>query len=286
MADISFTISAPTLISNQGFLIEYKDSTVSGWTTHGIETDNSVTISGLIPGKCYDVRVTFLSSLSPQVGCDSVVRQFCIPSTLPCADVEGEIVADGKLYELNITFTLASPYVAPCSGWKLVYGPITSPQQPYTVVMLSTLVGISPFVIPGVNNVPYYVALYSLDCEGNENLCSEDTVDPIGGGCQHAVLSSAEIVFQNSSWFLKLIVIPSVPASGVYQVTFSQANAVSSGVPDPGGTLIVNVVGTNPETFYIPISPNLNLYDGVISYVGVVIDFCRYSSYFDISYAT
>jgi hypothetical protein len=283
VANLIVNIWLPVLVANQGFLIEYRAVGAGSWTVFGIEQDNSATITGLTEGVCYQVRITFLMSLSPQIGCNPVIETYCIPTTEPCGSISGEITKAGDVYTLQLDLGLPSPYSDPCGGWRIVYGEITSPQQPYVFINYSTLVGMSPIVIPGVQNVPYYVAIYAIDCEGNETKCDEDTVEPYSVPCEHAVVSEVRITQSGGAWYLVFEIVPSSPASTQYYISYHQANNPTIGVNDPGGSVIVIPAGGNPEYFFIPISPNLNLADGIISYVGSVVDDCRYSSLFDIT---
>lgn len=288
MASLTVNISLPVLLANQGFRVEYRDGPLTPWTLFGVETTNTIVITGLSAWKCYDIRITFLQSISPLVECDPEIWNYCIPDELPCGSIDGEITLEGDIYELTISVTPPSPATDPCGGWILEYGPVTSPQQPYTVVPFASMLtspAMFPMSIPIPANTDYYIALYAVDCEGNYTLCDSVVVTSYSEPCEHATIDAVEIIEQSGAYYLQIAVFPSVPPSSVYYISYYQANAVTSGVPDPGGTVIVTPAGTpTPEIFLIPISPNVNVANNIISYVGAVIDGCKHSSRFDISY--
>lgn len=288
MADVTINIPLPVLVANQGFLVEYRIKGTTPWNTHGIETTNTFTVTGLTLGACYEFQITFLQSVSPLVECGPIIKEQCLPEEEPCATIAGEITLQGDVYELTITLTLPSPYNDPCGGWQVVYGPITSPQQPFTTLILATLQGVSPIVVPGATNTAYYLAVYAVGCEGDLILCSETTVEPVSEPCDHATIDNIDIVLLNGAYFLQISVTPSNPPSNIYYISYYQANQVTSGVPDPGGTVIVYPTAPGspitPETFLVPISPNTSVPNLIISYVGAVVDSCNHSSRFDISY--
>lgn len=285
MADITINISLPVLIANQAFKVEYRVQGTTPWTLWGLETSNTFTVTGLSLDECYEFQITFLRSVSPLIECDPVIYTKCIPAETACPELEGAISVSAGIYSLVIGASLPSPYQEACGGWNVYYGPATSPQGALTQIHYTSLLGVFPITIPGISNGPYLVQLYSVDCDGNEHLCDEVTIDPYSTPCDHAIISSAEIV-NLGGWKLKLTVVPSNPASITYYLTYHQANAVSSGVPDPGGNVTLTPTGSNPDVFYIPISPNFAVYAGVITYVGALVDACNYSSNFDVSKAT
>ena len=267
-------------MAGQYFKVEYSTDG-STWTNFGNQSSNSFTVTGLTAGTLYFFRFTLIKSLSPLVECDPVVKTFYLPDEQPCASVVGEIQQDGDIYELVLTFTLPSPYSDPCGGWRLDYGIAPNMTTIYFPSFIASP-SINPMTLPAIN-ATYTVKLYSIDCEGNATLCDELEVTPPIEPCAHADISDEEIVLINGQWFIKLMIVPSNPVSTTYSISYYQANTVTSGQPDPGGTVTVNVTGTNPEIFYIPISPNLFVPNGIISYAGGVVDRCGFTSRFDVS---
>lgn len=280
MADLTITIPTPVLVGSQTFKVEYSTDGTS-YTLWGSETNAAFTVTGLTAGVLYYFRFTLVRSTSPLVECDPVIKTYTIPEESPCVTVEGDLEAVGDVWELTLTFTLPSPYVNPCGGYRLEYG-ISPNFNSINIPTFITSPSINPLVLPASNGV-YTVNIYAVDCSGNETLCDDLTVNPTVPTCEHAVLSSATMEFVGGLYRIALEVTPSIPASSNYIVSYQQANAVSSGVPDPGGTVSLQVTGGSPETFYIPVNPNMNVYGNAITYVGTLTDRCNYSSVFDIS---
>lgn len=281
MADLNIQINFPVLIANQGFKVEYREQGDPTWILWGVEDNDAFSITGLSEGVTYEVQYTFLSSLSPQVACDPVVKVYYIPAEIPCVTASADITQVGDLWELAIRVTYPSPYTAPCGGFEVEYGTAA----PYTVVPYTTLP--YPIIFPASNDA-YYVAIYSLDCNGNRIKCWEDVIEPSSSPCTHATINSAYIYTANGLWYLSLTITPSSPLSTTYDIVFSQTNTVTSGIPDAGTVTQVNSTGTNPETFIIQINPNpnINFTNGqyIIKYQGAISDRCDYSSPFTAEY--
>jgi hypothetical protein len=279
MATIDITIPAPVLVSGQFFRVEYSTDGVSYTLWSNTITNTLFTVTGLTEGTLYYFRFTLLLGTSPVTECDPVVRTYFIPATEPCVEVTGEITRAGDIWELVLTFVLASPYVAPCGGYRLEYG--ISPN--FTSLYFPTFLAspaINPMTLPASNGV-YTVKIYTIDCEGNEVLCNEITVNP-PGGCTHATIhNDTRMIKINGKYYLYIYVNPSVPASTFYSISYQQANSVMSGVNDPGGTVVVYPSGGSPELFIISVIPNVTIIGDTISYIGTVTDNCNYSSAFD-----
>lgn len=279
MATLNFTIGQPTLLANQGFKIEYREQGDIVWIFHSIETDNSVSIPGLNEDTCYEIRITFLQSISPLIECPSVIETRCIGDELPCATVEiGSENTDGQ-YFIVLNLTLPSPYSDPCGGWKIVHGENSGVKSN---VFYSTLIGVSPIKIPKTyNGAPYYAAIYAIDCDGNETLCDTDIYDPPSVPCTPAVLNSVTINYSGGATTITLNITPSNPTTNIYTVNYQQSNQVATGINDPGGTKYFNATGSNPEIFIFNVQPNLTNPAGRITYVGAVIDGCGKTHPFD-----
>lgn len=280
MADLTLTIPLPVLVSNQGFKVEYRLQGLPTWTLWGVEGNSPFTITGLVEGFTYEVQFTFLSSLSPQIACDPYIQTYIIPEEIPCIEATGELTQVGDIWTLSITVTYPSPYAAPCGGYELIWGTTTLNTVQYTNLPV-------PLQFPATNDT-YYVAIYALDCNGNRVKCFEDYIDPTSSPCVHATLVSATIIKTNGKYYLSLTIIPSSPLSSSYDISFSQTNAVTSGVPQTGGGGTYTSALTNPETFIIPISPNINVgYENSerkIIYKGGISDRCDYTTPFTAEY--
>lgn len=279
MASINFTIGSPTLSANQGFRIEYREQGDSVWILHGVETDNAVSITSLDPDTCYEIRITFLQSISPLVECPSVVQTRCTGADNPCATIEvGSTTEEGQ-YMITLTLGISSPYSDPCGGWKIVHGENSGVKS---TIYYTTLIGVSPINIPKTyNGAPYYAAIYAIDCAGNETLCDDDVYDPPSVPCTPAVLTNVAINYNGGATTITLTITPSNPTTNIYTVNYQQSNQVTNGIPDPGGTIYFNSTNSNPEIFTFNVQPNLTSPGRRITYVGAVIDGCGKTHPFD-----
>lgn len=278
MADITITIPTPVIITGQFFKVEYSTDGVSYTIFSTTETNTPFTITGLTAGTLYYFRFTLIQSASPLVECDPVIQTYFIPESQPCVEVEGEIVRNGDIYTLVLTFTLPSPYAAPCGGYKLEYGISPNFNTIYFPTFL-TSPSINPMSLPAGPGT-YTVNIYSIDCAGKEVLC--DSIEVVApSSCDHAVVTAADLIHNSSGYFLTFTITQSNPISPNYKLTYQQVNALSSGVNDPGGTIILTANGSPSQTFMVQVYPNLNVYNNIISYSGSILDLCKFSSPFD-----
>lgn len=276
--NLSITVSQPIIMGGQQLKVEYSTDGVT-YTFDSYQSSNTftTTFGGFVAGTLYYFRFTLVKSLSPLVECDAVVKTYLIPEEIPCLEISGTVTKRGEGWILTITYATPSPYSAPCGGYILKYGP----SYPLASIAYSTIPP-SPIVLPASNQT-YYVELYGVDCEGNQVLCDQISVPPTVGPCVPAVLLSAGIFQTGSGYGLRFLITPSVPAATSYIVSYSQVNQVTSGMGDPGGNVQLNATGANPEQFTIPVNPNMNLYNNIISYAGSITDGCGGVLMFDVS---
>lgn len=284
MASLTITIPLPICTANTGFLVEYRLQGATPWTTWGIEDNSPFTITGLTEGVYYEVQISFILSKDPFVVCDPVIKTFFIPAALPCVSIIAGLEYQEGICVLLIDFTFPSPLVEPCGGYHLQYGILPNLIDVYYSTLITTP-SIIPLTIP-VPNGNYYVAIYAIDCAGNESLCDEDEVPAIGG-CVHAEVLNATMSLINGVYYVTLSVQPSVPASIFYGISYAQSNAVNTGIPDPGGTLIFTGTGSNPETFIFPVIPNTDIIpingSYTLKYDGGISDRCNWLTKFSAS---
>lgn len=275
--NLTITVTNPIIQGSQQLKVEYSTDGVN-YTLDSYQTSNTftTTYAGYTAGTLYYFRFTIVKSLSPLVECDPVVKTYFIPETIYCLDFTAELTNVGDMWYLSIAYTTPSPYNAPCGGYVLEYG--TS--FPLTSIAYATLPA-SPLVFPAANQ-KYFVEIYSLDCSGNRVLCDEFEIEPEPVPCTAAVMNSADLVFSGGSYYIEISLTHSIPAATSYIITYSQANAVTSGVPDPGGSVTVYPTSANPDTFSVKVNPNLFLNsNSPISYAGNITDGCGGTIPFD-----
>jgi hypothetical protein len=277
--NINLNISVPVLLAGQGFRIRHREQFTTPWTDDGVFTVQNPLITGLTEGICYEFEITFLSSVSPLVECGPAYQIICVPEEQPCIELSYTYEKTQNYYTITLNFSTPSPAVLPCGGYKMYYGPVSSPQT-FTIVTFPFFPTTS--VIPVANTADWIFYIYAIDCEGNEFLCDTLIAEYEAVPCTAAVITDVELVNTNGVYSLVITVTPSIPNSNTYVVTYWQCQAVSTGVAD-GGTVNQNSTNSNPEIFTIPINPNLSGVGGRITYCGTVTDNCNNSRNFDIS---
>lgn len=273
--NLVITVTHPLLTTGQQLKVEYSTDGVL-YTFDSYQTTNTFTTTygGFSAGNTYWFRFTLVKSLSPLVECDAVLRQITIPEEIPCWEFDSELVEQDTVWWLHINYNVPSPYVAPCS-FIVKYG--TS--HPLTSVSYTSLPP-SPLIFPASKQT-YYVEVYSVDCDGIQVLCDQFEVSPPEEPCEASAIIGAELYQIGGVYYLTIAITPSNPASSTYTVNFTQANNLTTGVPDQG-SFIYTATGSNPEVIQIQLSPNLNIAGSrVLSYIGNVTDNCRHTSYFD-----
>jgi len=278
---ILITIANPLLITGQYFKVEYSTDGQT-WTFDSYQNSNSfnTTYNGFTAGNTYYFRFTVVKSLSPLVECDSVIRVYTIPSEAEwdCLDFSAEITPHNITHDnLKISYTIPSPYVAPCGGYIMRWGksyPL-SYQQAYTSLPASPI----NFII---NKGTYIVEIYAVDCEGNEYLCFQDTVVPEEPDCTPASLVSVTIDAFGSTPNITIVFNAANPKPTSYAISYTQCGGAGSLPPDPGGTFNFTATSNNPETVVININPAIGYH--VITYCGSISDGCGGSIPFDKSH--
>lgn len=277
--NITLNISLPVLLAGQGFHIRHREQFTTLWTDDGIFTDNTPEITGLTEGLCYEFEITFLPSVSPLSECDPVIQIICVPEEQPCSEMSYTYEKTQNYYTITLNFSVPSPAVLPCGGYRLYYNPVGSPQT-FAIANFSTFP--TTMVIPVATSADWVFYLYAIDCDGNEFLCDVLIAEYSPVPCTPAIITDTEIILNNGVYYLQVTVTPSIPATNTYIITYWQCQQVTSGSPD-GGTVNQNSTGNNPEIFTIPINPNLNGAGSRITYCGTVTDICNNSVNFDVT---
>lgn len=274
--NLNISVSYPILLTGQQLKVEYSTDGVT-YTFDSYQTTNTFTTSygGFVAGEVYYFRFTLVKG-SPLVECDSIVQRYQVPEETDCLDFVAEIVEIDRVWRLNITYTIPSPYVQPCGGYVLKYGTTNPPTQVINYPNLPASISLV------VTNSTYYVELYQVDCEGNLQLCFQEIIEPEEPECEPASFSEKYVTHIGGNWYLNFLINQSNPQSPTYTLNYSQSNALTSGVGDSGITTLVSS-GADPQLFIWQVNPNMNIVGNTVTYVGNIIDNCGNTLYFDIS---
>lgn len=281
--NIPITINNPTLVAGQQFKVEYSTDNIN-WTFDSYQNTNSflTTYSGFQPGETYYFRITIVQTFSPYKECDSVTFVKTMRQEVECITNFSLSIVEKKVlgisfYTLVITYT--PPDDAPCGGYVLKHG-TSYPLQSTNYTSLPA----SPIQLP-ISNQTQYVEIYVVDCDGNEILCSMDSIEPYTPPvvtCTPGSIHTSRLYRQGGNYYLELGIIPSTPPSASYTVSYAQVNTNGSGVPD-SGLITIPATGANPQVITVQITPNFAIRQGLVYYSGSVTDGCGNTIPFSIS---
>lgn len=274
---VPINIALPVLVAGQFFKVEYSTDNIN-WTFDGYHASNQIltNYSGFTSGVQYYFRISLVKSLSPLVECDPVIVPFSIPEDITCYDFSTSLVKVGGLWMIQVSYSVPSPLVAPCS-WEVRYGG----NYPLQNVTNYTNLPSSPFTIPTVfgNN---YVEIYAIDCEGNSKLCYSSQVVYVEPPCTPAIIAALSITSTSGNQ-LNIVISHSNPMPTSYTIAYSQCQTPTVGIADPGGVIVVNAFSVNPQTIAIPINPNIYVPGENPRYCGTITDGCGNTIPFSVS---
>lgn len=276
--NLNLSVQHPILVLGELLKVEYSTDGVN-FTLDSYQSSNTFTTAygGFTAGVTYYFRFTIVKP-SPLVECDSIIVPYTVPDEVDCLDFEASITTIDNVFRLEISYTIPSPYVQPCGGYVLKYGI----SYPLTTINYATLPSSISII---VNNAPYYVEIYQVDCDGNLILCYEEQVEPEIPPCSPAVVNSVTFTNIGGQYTLTFNVTQSTPTTNTFIINYNQCNFIAgggSGIPD-SGSVTRNSTNNNPEIITVPVNPNFNTGPGTLTYCGTIIDVCNFSRPFDVS---
>lgn len=286
MANIDITIPIPILGPGESFIVKYRAVGSPTWIDISPKTNAQFTITGLAEGD-YELYTALVKADSPATVCPAKIDPFTIKGAADCMDYHLYMTQSSGVYTLHIDWNVPSPLPSICY-LKILYGPAGGFGQTVQIV---------PFVSPNVNsyllpasNSNYNVTITQIGCDGVTRGCVDQTVYPPSiPPCTHAVISDVVLQFHSidGTWWVRMNVTQSSPITTDFIIAYNQSNSVTTGVPDPGGTVHFAATGsTTILTFQV--YPNLNVLPtngiGQITYTGGVTDICGFVSKFTAVY--
>lgn len=221
--DVTIQINIPVLVGLEKFKTRYREAPSGAWSSYVDRTNTAFTLTGLTDGN-YELEVIFVKADGTE--CPATYREFTVVTPADCAEFTAEIVQNGNLFILQISYTIPSPYVTPPCGYKITYGG--------TTVSYASLPA-SPIQIP-VPNATIQVVITANGCNGNEVECFNQDIPAIDPVCTPIVVLSDTLVFNNVypngfiGMSLTVSFTQSAPASKYITFIVNQIN-VLSGLP-------------------------------------------------------
>lgn len=260
MADVVVTILTPTLTGSDYFKTRYRLLPAGAYTANVNRTNAPFTLASLAVGD-YEMEIIFVDvEGATETECPAVIHEFSVDPEFTCFPFDAEIVQNGALYELVVTYTLPSPLSWPPCGFDITWNQNgTNNTIHYATLPLS---GEIRYTIPTNANTSLTVL---ADMCGYYNVCFEESVPKIPSpNCTPAVLTGYDLVFTPppvgavvgtpGTWNARAFGINSNPATPIYNFSYQELSLVPPGyVPDsgnfsfPGGLPLGNFLYTIPQ---------------------------------------
>jgi hypothetical protein len=284
MGDINITIPLPVLATGQYFKVRYRDDPPHAWIDIVHQTNAPFTISGLSAGR-YQLSATLVRSEDPLVECEEVIQWFEVVEIDGCLTATASIEPshDWQIWQLQLLVTGAVTAL-PCGGYDIVYGIAGGPMS---TVHYTSITG--TILLPA-SFATYHVVIKALDCAGNATICQEFDVSATygEGGCVHATVTHAELLYTGTGWSVKLTITQSAPPTNPFSVAWWQSNVFNANpslANDPGGsamlpaspTTTVLTFGVQPQMGFDP-TPVSGHPTTVLIYNGTLADRCGWST--------
>lgn len=248
MANYTVTITYPKLVTGQYFKVRYR---VSGgvWVDLPNQDNDPFTITGLDAGETYEVESTLFNGVSL---CEDDVRVdvFTVPDLpsppeLTCLDFEAELVQNGLIYQIVLSYGLASPPVFPPCGYKIRIVQGTNVQNISRPTL--NLSGEERYTVP--NNNGLQVVVSADYCNGNVIECLNEDVPSINPPCQPLAIVDVDIIrdtVRPEYWLITITYNQSIPTTLLSTIFYQQNpaqvapgrtpdNGLLTGLPIPGG---------------------------------------------------
>jgi hypothetical protein len=264
MPDIQITIPTPTITGTKRFRVRYSANNGTTWTTVVPDQTNApFTITGLTPGS-YLLEFAVIDGL---ILCPAVIRTFEVVPEFTCWEFTASFFKAGNLLWFEVSYT---PGVVPACGWFIEYN--TPGAANPTVVPYATLPA-SPFKIPVPIDDDYELRIIANLCNGNRKICLDGEFSPTVI-CAPLVLTAATLTS-----ILPLDIVlnftNSNPVTNPIFAIWHQTGPMTTGVPDPGGSGILNpVISGGNGTLVIPVNANTTPQNNTITYDVKIIDVC------------
>lgn len=271
MPDFSFTIPQPQLLAGQSFKVRYRllPNGVFGSTT--TFTSNTISYAALPEGQ-YQFEIIWYNGVED---CPAVLYVFNVedPPTPACLDFTAEIVQNGLIYELVVTYPVPSPFQLPDCGYdfRIVQG--VNIQNINGVVLNGS--GEVRFTI--VSNEGLYLRITANHCGDNMEVCFDDDVTGIDPECSPIVITDVQIVPHPSNPDYRQIRIfynQSTPRTLNTTIWYMQTDSLAPGVVPDSGTIFTSISLSPTSNITFVVIPKKGQWVTDPSYRGTMTDYC------------
>lgn len=231
MADVVVTILTPTLTGSDYFKTRYRLLPAGAYTANVNRTNAPFTLTGLADGD-YEMEIIFVDvEGATETECPAVIHEFSVDPEFSCFPFDAEIVQNGALYELVITYTLPSPLSWPPCGFDIIWNQGQGNNTiHYTTLPLS---GEIRYTLPANLNTSVQIM---ADMCGYFSVCYEQEVPKIADpNCTPAIVTGYDLDYnaQSGVWRIRLFITNSNPSTNNY--TFAYQEMSQTNMPPDSG---------------------------------------------------
>lgn len=255
MPDVVVTILTPTLTGSDYFKTRYRLLPAGSYTGNVNRTNAPFTLTGLAVGS-YEMEIIFVDvEGAEETDCPAKIFSFTVDPDFECFDFEAEIVQNGSLYELVITYALPSPLSWPPCGFDIVWNQGGKNNTiHYTTLPLG---GEIRYTLPANLNTNLTVL---ADMCGYFNVCFEEQIPKIADpDCDPAIVTGHDIQYAVIGQYfnIRAFVTNSMPTTDPYVFMYQEISQVNVGdIPDSGSTIFTNPGGAGQPLFFGAITVN------------------------------
>lgn len=275
---VSIHIPLPVLVGTQYFVVMYRLQGSPTWIDISPKTNTPFNIGGLAAG-VYELWMQLGEGTSPEIYCDERIDTFTVSEDANCFDYNFELVNEGRIVTLNVTFTDPSPWPALVCAIEITYGISGQPLTNQTVTLNAPVS--SPISLPASAN-DYEITVRQISCDGHTIICANETVEYVPVDCTPMTFGAATLNYHpDATWWIVLTFTQSTPYTNPFNVAYDQNNTVNTGIPDPGGSinLTANAMTTH-VTFQVLPNIDVTFTNSVqrLFYEGNITDGCGFST--------
>lgn len=270
MPDFSFTIPQPQLLAGQSFKVRYRllPNGVFGSTT--VFTSNSITYPALPEGQ-YQFEIIWFNGVED---CPETLINFDVfeDPNPACLDFSAEVVQNGSIYELVVTYPVPSPFQLPDCGYNFRIQQGGNLQNINGVVLTGS--GEVRFTVP--TNDGLYLRITANHCDSSQ-ICFDEDVTGVEPTCIPLVITDVQIEphISNPDWrYIRIFFTNSTPRTITTNIWYTQTDSLPSGVTPDTGTIIYPGLPAGSSDIAFVAQPKRGQWQMNPSYRGTLTDIC------------
>lgn len=271
MPNVTITIPQPILTAGQAFKTRYRLLPSGAWSAYVSRTNAAFTLTGLAIGD-YQLEVILVKADSTE--CAAVYKTFAVVAEYNCISFNSQIVNQGSLHYLQITYTLPGGFTNPPCGWEITYQQGSNKVTvPYATLPTGGMIKLQ------VPNQSLILTVTANLCNGNKKQCYAADVTGIPTPpCVPMAITDKRLIRDGDFWYLQFNFIQSSPATTSLYLHFKQIHPPGMGLLSyDEGKIPALTIAPGVTQVTLPISPlHLVLYSSfsMLTYNVFMIDNC------------